>query len=156
MAATLEELALELSRSTLEAQERRETQLREKATSVLAAASVVVPIAALAAGRGPALAAVPFAAAALAYFFCARACGAALSCRDLRTGLLGSEMLRAARAGEAQLQGIQAGAASYLDAGYRYNQAILDSTAEHVRNGVASLTVEILALVVALITILVG
>jgi hypothetical protein len=105
LAATPEGLALELSRSTLQAQRQTETQLREKATSVLAAASVVVPIAALAAGRGPALVAVPFGAAALAYFFCARACGAALSSRALRTGLLGSEMLEA-RAGEGQLQGM--------------------------------------------------
>src|ERR1700733_1298404 len=52
MVSTPEELAIDLSRASLEAQERTEDQLREKATTVLSAASVVVPIAALGVGRG--------------------------------------------------------------------------------------------------------
>jgi len=58
---------MDLSRASLQAQERAENQLREKATTVLSAASIVVPIAALGVGRGPAGAAIPLGAAAVAY-----------------------------------------------------------------------------------------
>jgi len=83
MASTPEELAMDLSRASLHAQEQTENQLREKATTVLSAASIVVPIAALAVVHGPAAAAIPVGAAAVAYFLCARACGAALFPREL-------------------------------------------------------------------------
>ncbi len=45
MAATPEELALALSSATFEAQQRTETKLRERATNVLSAASIVMPAA---------------------------------------------------------------------------------------------------------------
>jgi acetyl-CoA carboxylase alpha subunit len=93
MVSTPEEFAIDLSRASLHAQAQTENQLREKATTVLSAASIVVPIAALAVGHGPAGAAIPFGAAAVAYFLCARACGAALFPQDVRAGLLGSELL---------------------------------------------------------------
>jgi hypothetical protein len=152
---TPEELALELSRATLTAQEQTENQLREKSTTVLSAASIVVPVAAVAVGSGPEVAAIPFCGAAVAYFFCARACGAALFPRDIRAGLLGSEMLEIAKTSDADLRQMQAAAASYLDDGYRHNQAILESSAACVRNAIVLLTVEILALVVALVVTLV-
>jgi hypothetical protein len=60
MADTPEELAMDLSRASLQAQEQTEDQLRQKATTVLSAASIVVPVAALAVGHGPAGAAIPF------------------------------------------------------------------------------------------------
>jgi hypothetical protein len=154
MAATPEELALELSRATLASQEQIETQLREKSTTVLSAASIVVPVAAVAVGGGPELAAIPFCGAAAAYFFCARACGAALFPQDIHAGLLGSEMLEMAKTSEADLRQMHAAAASYLDAGYRHNQAILKSSAASVRSAIILLTVEILVLVVALVVIL--
>jgi hypothetical protein len=52
MATTPEELALDLSSTSVRAQEQNEIQLREKATSVLAAASILVPVAALTVGHG--------------------------------------------------------------------------------------------------------
>lgn len=155
MADTPEELALELSRATLAVQEQTENQLREKATTPLSAASIVVPVAAVAIGSGPELAAIPFCAGAVAYFFCARACGAALFPRDIRAGLLGSEMLEIAKTEGADLRQMQASAASYLDDGYRHNQTILESSAASVRNAIVLLTAEILALVVALVVTLV-
>jgi hypothetical protein len=151
MTATPEELALDLSRSCLRAQELNENQLREKATTVLSAASIVVPLAALAVGGGSLASAIAFAGAAIAYFLCARACGAALFPQDLHAGLLGSEMLEAARASGADLGQMQTSVASYLDQGYRHNQAILDISAERVRYAITMLMIEILVLVVALV-----
>ena len=151
MAVTPEELALDLSHSTLAAQERTENQLREKSTAVLSAASIVVPVAAVAVGNGPRVALIPFCTAAVAYFFCARACGAALFPQDVRAGLLGSEMLEIAETNGADLRQMQASAASYLDDGYRHNHTILEASAASVRSAIVLLTVEILALVVALV-----
>lgn len=60
---------MDLSRASLQAQEQTEDQLRQKATTVLSAASIVVPIAALAVSHGPGAAAIPFGAAAVATSF---------------------------------------------------------------------------------------
>ncbi len=154
MARSPEELALKLSQAALAAQGQTENQLREKSTAVLSAASIVVPIAAVGVGSGPKLAAVPFCAGALAYFLCARACGAALFPQGFRAGLLGSEMLEIAKTSQADLRQMQASAASYIDDGYRHNQTILESSASSVRSAIVLLTVEILALVVALVVTL--
>src|SRR5438093_12502048 len=97
MADTPEELALDLSRASLADQEQSENQLREKATAVLGAASIVVPVAALAIGKGPAGAAVAVVAAALAYVLCVRDCGVALVPRNVHAGLLGGELLSTAK-----------------------------------------------------------
>lgn len=150
MSATPEELALDLSRATLQAQDQTENQIREKATAVLSAASIVVPVAAVAVGSGPPGVAVPFGAAALAYFLCARECGSALIPHGFRAGLLGSELLELARMTDADLRQMQASAASYLDDGYRHNQTILESAAKRIGRAIVLLTVEILALVIAL------
>ena len=83
IAATPEELALELSRASLAAQKQSENQLRAKATAVLGPASIVVPVAALAIGDGPAGAAIPFGCAAVVYVCLVRECGAALVPRDV-------------------------------------------------------------------------
>lgn len=104
MATTPEELALELSNTSVRAQEQTETQLREKATAVLAAASIVVPVAALAVGHGPAGVAIPFGIAAVAYALCVRECGAALLPRGVHVGLLGGELLETAKANDADLR----------------------------------------------------
>jgi hypothetical protein len=156
MAATPEELALDLSRATVQAQEQSENQLREKATTVLSAASIVVPVAAVAVGSGPAAVAFPFGGAALAYFLCARECGSALFPHGFRAGLLGSELLELAKRTDADLRQMQASAASYLDDGYRHNQAILENTARRVGRAIVLLTIEILALVAALVVTLVS
>jgi hypothetical protein len=50
----------ELSGAALESQDGSENQLREKATAVLSAASIVVPVAAVALGSAPAGAVIPF------------------------------------------------------------------------------------------------
>jgi hypothetical protein len=109
---TPEELALDLSRASLHSLEQSENQLREKATAVLAAASIVVPVAALAAGHGPAGVAVPFGGAAVAYVLCVRECGAALIPHGVRAGLLGGELLEAAKRSGADLDQMQEAAAN--------------------------------------------
>jgi len=129
MVATPEELARELSRASLAAQEQSENQLREKATAVLGAASIVVPVAALAIGDGPAGAAIPIGAAVGAYVLLVRECGAALVPRNIHAGLLGAELLSTAREADANLRQMQAAAASYLDTSYRHNQTILEDAA---------------------------
>jgi hypothetical protein len=145
VASTPEELALDLSRASLAAQEQSETQLREKATAVLGAASIVVPVAALAIGKGPAGAAFAVVAAAVAYVLCVRECGAALVPRNVESGLLGSELLKTAQESDANLRNMQAAAAAYLDSAYRNNQTILEGAAGRVNRAIA--TIEILSLV---------
>jgi hypothetical protein len=154
MASTPEELALDLSRASIAAQEQSENQLREKATAVLGAASIVVPVAALAIGDGPAGAAIPLGFAAFAFVLLVRECGAALVPRNVHAGLLGAELLETAKRTDADLRQMQAAAASYLDAGYRHNQGILEDAAGRVGRAIVLLTVEILSLVVALIVTL--
>jgi hypothetical protein len=156
MARTPEELALDLSRASLHSLEQSENQLREKATAVLAAASVVVPVAALAVGHGPSGVAIPFGGAAVAYALCVRECGAALLPRGVRLGLLGGEMLETTKRSGADLHQMQAAAANYLDDGYRRNDALLETASKRVGRAIALLTVEILALAIALIATLVS
>jgi hypothetical protein len=154
MASTPEDLALELSRASIVAQEQSETQLREKATAILGAASIVVPIAALAIRDRPAGAAIPLGIAAAAYVLLVRECGTALVPRDVHEGLLGGELLKTANATGADLRQMQAVAASYLDGDYRHNQKILKNAAKRVGRAISLLTIEILSLVVALIVTL--
>jgi hypothetical protein len=150
MASTPEELALELSRASLCAQERSEDQLRERAATVLSAASIVVPVAAIALGGSPGIAAIPFALAGGAYVLCVRACGVALFPRGVYSGLLGSEMLGTVKQKQADLRQMQAMVARYLDSGHAYNEARLDKAINGVRNGILLLTIEMVALVAAL------
>jgi len=63
-------------------------------------------------------------------------------------------MLKTARTSGADLRQMQAAAAKYLDDGYVHNQPILESAAERVGRAILLLTVEILALAVALIVTL--
>jgi hypothetical protein len=156
MASTPEELALELSRASLRAQERSEDQLRERATTVLSAASIAVPVAAVAVGGGPGIVAIPFSVAGVAYALCVRVCGVALFPDGVYSGLLGGEMLEAGDKAEANLREMQATAAHYLDRGYAYGEVRLEETAERIRQGVVLLTVEVAALVIALIVRLVS
>lgn len=154
MASTPEDLALDLSRASIRAQEQSETQLREKATAILGAASIVVPIAALAIRDRPAAAAIPLGVAAVAYVLLVRECGTALVPRDVYEGLLGGELLKAVNSTGADLRQMQAAAVSYLDAGHRHNQAILKTAASRMSRAISLLTIEILSLVVALIVTL--
>jgi hypothetical protein len=156
MATTPEELALELSKTSVRAQEQTETQLREKATAVLAAASIVVPVAALAVGHGPTGVAIPFGIAAVAYALCVRECGAALLPRGVHVGLLGGELLETAKANDADLRQMQAAAAGYLDNGYKHNQVILEDAARRATRAIVFLTAEILALAAALLVTLIN
>jgi hypothetical protein len=156
MPATPEELALELSQASLAAQEQSENQLRAKATSILGAASVVVPVTALALGDAPAGSAIPLVIAAVAYVALVRECGAALMPRGIHAGLLGAELLETARSTDADLRQMQAAAASYIDAGYRHNQLILENSAERVGRAIRLLTAEVLSLVAALVVSLVS
>lgn len=81
-------------------------------------------------------------------------CGAALLPRNIHLGLLGGELLETAKTSSADLRQMQATAASYLDDGYTHNQAILKTAATRVGRAIVLLTVEILALVVALVVTL--
>jgi hypothetical protein len=145
-----EELAFDLSRGSVRAQEQSETQLREKATAVLSAASIVVSAAAVAIGSRPAIAALPFGGAAVAYVLCVRECGGALLPSGVHAGLLGSDLLRIVKASEADIQQMHAAAAIYLDNGYKYNQAVLDASKRRLSRAIHLLTVEILLLALAL------
>ncbi len=153
---TPEELALDLSRASLHSLEQSENQLREKATAVLAAASVVVPVAALAVGHGPAGVAIPFGGSAVAYVLCVRECGAVLISHGVRAGLLGGDLLRTTKESGADLPGMQEAAATYLDDGYKHNDAILETAARRIGHAIVLLSIEILALVIALVVILVS
>jgi hypothetical protein len=73
---------------------------------VLSAASIVVPVAAVAVGNGPAIAAIPFGGAALAYVLCVREGGSALFPCGVHVGLLGGELLEAAKTSGADLRQI--------------------------------------------------
>lgn len=152
--ATPEELALNLSRASVEAQERIENQLRERASAVLAAASIVVPVIALVFGHGPGTVAIPFGIAAAAYALCVLECGFALMQHGGYKGILGSELLEAARSLDVDLSHMQETAARYLDGEYRQNREILNKTASCVRREIMMLTSEIIALSLALWLIL--
>lgn len=112
---------------------------------------IVVPVAAVALGSAPAIAAIPFSVAAIAYFWCARSCVVALFPKDREAGLLGGEMLQLVIETEADLPQMQASAASYLDGFYKHNQVILEGATDKVREALISLGVEIVALAVALV-----
>jgi hypothetical protein len=158
MAATPEEVALELSRATFEAQRQAEVKLRERATNVLSAASLVVPVAAVAVGiKGSAEVAIPFGAAALAYIVCAKACCEVLFPKNFRTGIAGGEFLKAARDAKPppNLEQAQATAASWLDKLHAQNQPTLRAAAVQVRKAIDWLMLEIVAVAIALVVTLV-
>jgi hypothetical protein len=154
MAKTPEELALSLSQHTFEAQQQAETQLRERVTNVLSAASIVVPVAAVAVGKGPPSAAIPFSGAALAYLWCALECCAALFPRDFATGITGGRLLQDSRGHEAGVRQMEASAAVYLDQMHDDNVHTLADTAKHVKRAIVGLIAEIAATSVALVVTL--
>lgn len=82
--------------------------------------------------------------------------GAALLPRGLHVGLLGGELLETTKTSGADLRQMQAAAASYLDDGYKHNQAILESAARRVGRAIVLLTIEILALTAALLVTLIS
>lgn len=155
MASTPEELALELSRDSFSAQRETESKLRERATNVLSAASIVVPISAVALGRGPAVAAIPFGAAAIAYLWCAIECCRALFPRGFQTGLAGGVFLEEARKAGADVRQMEASAAGYIDSMFNANLPALERTADQVRRSIVSLVVEIGVAAAALVVTLV-
>lgn len=151
MANCPEEVALELSRAALESQDGSENQLREKATAVLSAASIVVPVAAVALGSAPAGAAIPFG---------RRGAGLPVVCSflwfcTLSEGQVGRSPwwrdLQLVTDTGADLPQMQASAASYLDGFYKHNQVILEGSADKVQQALIALGVEIVALAVALV-----
>jgi hypothetical protein len=79
-----------------------------------------------------------------------RECGAALLRRGVHVGLLGGRLLETAQTSGADLRQMQAAAARYLDDGYEFNQSILEDAAKRIGRAILLLTLEILALVVAL------
>jgi hypothetical protein len=156
MTASPEELALELSQATFEAQTRTESKLRETATNILQAGTVVIPVAAIAVSKGPAVVAVPFGLAALSYALCAYACGAALFPRVFGTGIHGSQLLESAADTGATLRQMQASAAGYLDQQHASNATVLETNARNVRAAIILLALELVALATSLVVTLLG
>ena len=138
------------------AQQLTETKLRERATTVLSAASVVVPVASVAIRNGPAVAAAPLGAAAMAYILCALKCCAALFPRDFAIGIIGGAFLETARETGADVRQMEASAAQYLDQMHAQNQTTLERTAAHVQDAIVRLMVEIGAATAALVVTLIS
>jgi hypothetical protein len=76
--------------------------------------------------------------------------------QSVRFGLLGGDLLEATRRGGVDLDQMQEAAATYLDDGYRHNDAILEIAAKRVGRAISLLTIEVLALVVSLVVTLVS
>jgi len=127
-----------------------ENQIRAKATAILSAASIVVPVAGVAISRGSAWPVIPLAVAALAYLRCVWTCAAALLPKNIEVGLLGGEMLKLATESEADVEQRQASASHYMDGLYANNQLILEKTSEYVKGATIALGVEIVALTAAI------
>lgn len=90
----------------LESQGDSENQIRAKATAILSAASIVVPVAGVAIADGSAWTIIPLGLAAGAYLRCVWACAAALLPRNIEVGLLGGEVLKLATETHADVQQI--------------------------------------------------
>ncbi len=69
MPETREELAVDLSRALLAEQQMTGAQLRDRASKILQAASVVIPVSAIAVSNGPPGTLIPFGLAALSYAY---------------------------------------------------------------------------------------
>ena len=91
----------------------------------------------------------------MAYALCVRECGAALFPQGVSAGLLGGELLETTKRSGMDLDQMQEAAATYLDDGYRRNDVLLETTTKRVGHAINWLTVEILALAVALVVTLV-
>lgn len=156
MPETREELALELSQRLFASQQESETKLRDKAVQLLQAASVVIPVAAIAISKGPTLAAIPFGLAAFSYGLCAWQCAAAALPRTFKTGIKGGFVLEDAKETGATLANMQERAAQYLDKAHEKNRASLDATADNVERAIVFLAAEIVALAAALVVTVTG
>jgi hypothetical protein len=121
---------------------------------VLSAASIVVPIAAVAVAKGTALAALPYGVAALAYIWCAIECCRALFPRDFKTGITGNPFLEDARKAGDDVRQMEATAAFYFDQMHELNLPTLEAAAEQVKRAIVSLIVEIGAAAAALVVTL--
>lgn len=121
---------------------------------MLSAASIVIPIAAVAVGKGDALVAIPFGAAALGYIWCAVECSRALFPRGFATGLSGALLLNDARKYDDDVRQMEAAAATYFDHMRDQNQPTLEAAADQVKRAIKGLTTEIVATAVALVVTL--
>jgi hypothetical protein len=135
----------------LESQGGSENQIRAKATAILSAASIVVPVAGIAIAKGSTWTVIPLGLAAVAYLVCGWFCAAALLPKNIEVGLLGGEMLKLATGTNADVQQMQASAARYMDGLYKNNQPILETASGNVRTAIIALGAEILALIGALL-----
>jgi hypothetical protein len=154
--ATPEEFAFELSKETFEAQRQTEVKLRERATTILSASSVVVPVAAVGLGKGPTGTLIAFACAAVFYVICANYCLKPLFPKDFRTGIEGGSFLGQAAESGANLAQMQGTAAAYLDTLHAENQPTLENAADDVKKAIEWLTLEIFAVAVALAITIIG
>jgi hypothetical protein len=150
MPETREELAVDLSRALLTEQQTTGTQLRDRASKILQAASVVIPVSAIAVSNGPPGTLIPFGFAALSYAYSAFSSVRALIPQTFKQGVKGSVLLKQAKDSGASLPQMQESAAEHLDHCFERNEAAIDSVAGHVERAIVGLAVEIIALAVAL------
>jgi len=150
MPESREELALELSREAFAEQRTTEARLSERGTSILQAASVVIPVAAIAVAKGPTGALIPFGLAALAYAACAYQALRAMFPRSYKTTVRGGALLALAKDKGATLRDMRESAALYLDQSHAANLQELRSVSRDIERAIALLAVEIIALAVAL------
>lgn len=150
MAATREELALDLSRALLASQEGAETQLRSRALKLLQAATVVVPVAGIAIAHGPRGVIAPLAIAAVSYLVCVWNCAGALRSRDFKPGIRGGALVKEAKEKDATVEHMQEAASWYLDQAHEHNRGLLDGVSKQLDIAVGALAFEIVCLTVAL------
>jgi hypothetical protein len=150
MAESPEEFAYELSRATFENQAETGKRLRERAASLLSAASVVMPVAGIAIGKGPGWVAVPFVLAAVAYGACAYFCALALLPKKFGPGIAGGAFLELARENGANLDQMHASAATYLDQAREENSSNVSESGDRVEVAIRWLVVELLLLALSL------
>jgi hypothetical protein len=147
---TCGELAVDLSRALLAERQTTGAQLRDRASKILQAASVVIPVSAIAVSNGPPGTLIPFGVAALSYAYCAFSSARALIPQTFKHGVKGSVLLAQAKDTGASLPEMQERAAQHLDHCFERNEAVIDSVADHVERAIIGLAVEIVALAVAL------
>jgi hypothetical protein len=142
MAATREELAFELSRAAIEHQEKRRTELRSRAGTVVAAASIAASVLTAQAGRGVDLD-VFGAAAVIAFVACIATSLYVLLPHELVLEFRGTVLLDQTDRADADLRGIHRTVTEWLDEFHQRNAAVLDRLTSAYTVGCASLGAEI-------------
>lgn len=118
---------------------------------ILQAASVVIPVAAIAVRGGPNSVAIPLILAALCYGVCVWNSAKALAPLDLKPGIRGGALLAEAKTVEASVDHMRERAAEYLDKAHEHNREQLDTKAGSVETAAFALAWEVISLAAAVI-----